>query len=84
MNVPVEEPPGTITEIGTIALELFEERATDKPLQEAVTFSETVPVEAAPPTSEFGETDMLWIGQEIIDQIIPDPSPPEPSPLGPP
>src|ERR1700734_2780485 len=54
VNVPVVAPATTMTPVGTLALELFEERPTIMPPFGAAPFSVTVPVEVHPPGTDVG------------------------------
>lgn len=49
MNVAELAPEGTVTEAGTVALELLDASATVIPLEPAAPFNVTVPVEVLPP-----------------------------------
>jgi hypothetical protein len=54
-------PAATITVGGTVALGLFEERLSVKPLQGAAALSVRVPVAGTPPSKEAGDIERLWI-----------------------
>lgn len=54
MNVAVEVPPATVTESGTVALALLEDRLTTAPPLGARPLSVTVPVEVEPPVTVDG------------------------------
>lgn len=54
-KVAVVEPAATVTEAGTVALELLEASVTTDPPVGAATCKVTVPVLAAPPATEVGE-----------------------------
>jgi len=56
VNVAVDDPAGTVTDCGTVALGLLELRATVRPPVPAATGKVTVPVEEIPPVTEAGDT----------------------------
>jgi len=56
VNVPVVDPPGTVTVEGTVAAALFEVSGIAKPAGGAAELNVTVPVEVPPPTTDEGET----------------------------
>lgn len=63
-KVAVSDPDGTVTLDGTLAADvLLLESVTTVPLAGATPFKVTVPVEDAPPISEFGfmATEVIWL-----------------------
>ena len=57
-KVAVEEPPATVTLVGTVALLVFElDKETTIPAAGAFAVSVTVPVEPAPPVTLLGLTE---------------------------
>lgn len=56
INVPVVEPPATVTVEGTVALVLPDDKLTTVPVDGAGPLNVTVPVEAEPPVTEAGDT----------------------------
>ena len=59
VNVPVVEPAATVTFVGVVALVLLDERLMIRPPEGAAPFNVMVPVEAAPPVTEVGDTATL-------------------------
>jgi hypothetical protein len=59
VNVAVVAPAATVTEPGTVALELLDDKVTVVPLGPAAPVRVTVPVEEVPPTTEVGLTARL-------------------------
>ncbi len=57
VNVAVVAPAATVTEPGTVALVLPEERLTTVPAEPAGPFNVTVPVVVKPPVIELGLSD---------------------------
>ena len=51
-----EYPDGTVTELGTVAIAVFEERATVVPEAGAMPSKLTVPIETLPPETDSGKT----------------------------
>ena len=66
VNVAEVAPAATTTEVGTVAPRLFELRATVLPPAGAGPVSVTVPAELAPPVTEVGESETLWIDAAVI------------------
>ena len=58
VNVPVVEPPATVTDAGTVALALLEDNVTNAPPEGAMPLSVTVPADVEPPSTEAGESEM--------------------------
>jgi len=50
------DPLGTVTDWGTVAAELVEDRATEAPFAPALVESVTLPVEEEPPVTEVGDS----------------------------
>jgi hypothetical protein len=59
-KVAVFDPAGTVTEAGTDAVGLFDEREITLPLGPALVLNVTVPTELVPPVTEDGETVRPW------------------------
>jgi hypothetical protein len=59
VKVAVVDPEATVTETGTVALPLLEDRRTTTPPGPAAVLIVTVPVDGLPPTTEVGESDRL-------------------------
>ena len=55
-KVANEYPEGTVTELGTVAIALLEERATVVPAAGAMPSRLTVPMETLPPDTDSGKT----------------------------
>ena len=59
VKVALFDPAGTVTDASTEADPLFEDSATTSPPCGAAPDRTTVPVEDTPPTTAFGETDIV-------------------------
>ena len=59
VNVALLLPDGTVTDAGTVAFELFEDRVTTSPPEPASPLRVTVPVEVVPPRTVVGLTETL-------------------------
>jgi len=59
VNVAVVAPAATVTEPGTVALVLLDERVTEVPPEADGPLSVTVPVEEEPPVTDVGDTETL-------------------------
>lgn len=70
LNVPDVAPAGTVTVVGTTALELSEARAIEMPLGPAGPLSVTVPTEVVPPRTVESERlrPVSWAG--VIDRPL--------------
>lgn len=72
--MPDVEPEGTVTVAGTVALELFDVRATAIPPVGAGPLMVTVPVELEPPVTVVGERVMpVTVGALIVRVAVLDP-----------
>lgn len=69
VKVALVAPAGTVTEAGTVALELLEERFTATPPVGAAPVRVTVPTEEAPPATVFGETVRLLSPTGLIVNV---------------
>lgn len=56
VNVAVVEPPATVTDAGSVALELLEVSETDSPPVPAAALSVTVPIVGFPPCTDAGDS----------------------------
>jgi hypothetical protein len=70
VNVAVDAPAATVTEAGTVALVLLDDRLTLSPLEGAGPLRVTVPVELLPPTTEVGEIAMLCSAEGVTASIV--------------
>jgi len=73
VNVAVVDPYGTVTDTGTVALELSEVRLTTAPAGPAALDNVTVPVDVDPPVTDVGDTETLTSCGPGIFQTIPKP-----------
>jgi hypothetical protein len=69
VKLTVDEPAGTVTVAGTVALVLLDERLTDTPPEPAGPVSVTVPVEGFPPTTTAGAIDTLRSPAGVIVRV---------------
>ncbi|HWD38581.1 MAG TPA: hypothetical protein VG944_07010 [Fimbriimonas sp.] len=69
VNVPVVEPEGTTTELGTVADPELLLSATAKPVEGAAEVSVTVPVDDVPPATLVGDTDTALNAGAVIVSV---------------
>lgn len=77
LNGAEVEPAGTVTEVGTVALELLDDKLTTTPPDPAGPLSVTVPADAVPPATDDGATDTLINPVGFIVRVVVCVDPPE-------